>query len=235
MKSPPESVPPVTEARTREEVTLLVWDLPVRVFHWGLVLLLLVSWTTGQDGGIDEMTWHLRAGLAILALLLARIAWGLIGSQSARFVAFVRGPRAAWDDAHALLRRRAVPHAGHPPLGGWMVMALLVSLLVQCVTGLFATDSVMTEGPLFPWVSLATSEWLTTIHRWNVNVLLTLAAIHVGAVAYHRLALGSDLLSGMFTGRRRLPADTPAPRLRSPALAVASLVVAAALVALLVR
>lgn len=235
MKSPPESVPPVTEARTREEVTLLVWDLPVRVFHWGLALLLLVSWTTGQDGGIDEMTWHLRAGLAILALLLARIAWGVIGSQSARFATFVRGPRAAWDDARSLLRRRAVPHAGHPPLGGWMVVALLVSLLVQCVTGLFATDAVMTEGPLASRISADASEWLSTVHRWNATLLMTLVIVHVLGVAYHVAALRSDLLLGMFTGRRRLPADTPAPRLRSTALAVAALVVAAALVALLVR
>ena len=218
-----------TQAPAATTVDLPVWDLPVRLFHWTLVLLLVVSWATGQDGGIDAMTWHLSTGLAVLALLLARIAWGLIGSQSARFGEFVRGPRAAWADTRALLQRNAPPHAGHPPLGGWMVVALLVALLVQCVTGLFANDAVMTEGPLASRVSPSMGEWLSTVHRWNVNVLLALAALHVAAVVYHIVALRSDLLRGMITGRRRLSTLETPPRMRSAWLALAILITAAAL------
>lgn len=231
MKSPP--APPASAGdRTAEggPVAILVWDLPVRLFHWVLVLLLVISWTTGQDGGIDAMSWHLRAGLAVLALLLARIAWGVVGSQTARFASFVRGPRAAWADARALACRSASPHAGHPPLGGWMVIALLGALLVQCATGLFTSDAVMTEGPLASHVPESTREWLSTIHRWNATLLVTLAAVHIAAVVYHRVALRSDLLRGMLTGRRRLPAGTPTPAIRSPWLAVALILAAAGLV-----
>ncbi|MFN7751737.1 MAG: cytochrome b/b6 domain-containing protein [Pseudomonadota bacterium] len=227
--SAPTSPDDGAQSPAAASVPLPVWDLPVRLFHWVLVLLLAVSWMTGRDGGIDAMTWHLRAGLAVLALLLARIAWGVIGSQTARFREFVRGPRAAWADARALLRRTTPPHAGHPPLGGWMVVALLIARLVQCATGEYANDAVMTEGPLAGRVSPALGEWLSTIHRWNVNVLLALAAVHVAAVVYHIVAMRSDLLLGMITGRRRLPALAQPPRMRSAWLALALLITAAAL------
>jgi len=232
--SAPDGSTADTRATTPVTAPITVWDLPVRLFHWALVLLLAVSWFTGREGGIDEMTWHLRAGYAVLALLLARIAWGFVGSQSARFSGFLSGPRAAWADARALVRRRAPPHAGHPPLGGWMVVAMLVLLLAQCMTGLFATDGIMVEGPLASRIASDSSEWLTTVHRWNADLLLILAGVHVAAVLWHRFALGSDLLGGMITGRRHLPEGTPAPRRRSAWLALALLLAAAALVRTLV-
>lgn len=214
-----------------------VWDLPTRLFHWLLVVLLGVSWYTGKSGGIDEMTWHLWSGYAILALLIFRLVWGGIGSTTARFTHFVAGPGEGLRYAGALLRRAPPHYFGHTPLGGWMIVALLVVLLVQVVTGLCANDDIMTEGPLAGLVGKPWSDWMTTIHKWNFDLLLVLAGLHVLAVLAYLVVLGENLIGAMFTGRKRLPAGRPAPALRfaSAWSALVVLAIAAALVYALLR
>lgn len=212
------------------EAPVTVWDLPTRLFHWILVVLIGVSWYCGETG---EMRWHMLSGQTILALLLFRLAWGLVGSQSARFTDFVRGPGAVVGYARGLLAGSAPPAVGHNPLGGWMVVALLLVLLIQAGTGLFANDDIFSEGPLADQVSKATSDQLTKLHKANFNLLLVLAALHIAAAFYYLLAKGENLIRPMFTGRKRL-AGAAAPRLRSPLLALALLAGAAGLVWLLV-
>jgi len=201
-----------------------VWDLPVRLFHWLLVLLFGVSWYTGKTGGVYEMTWHLWSGYALLGLLLFRIVWGVVGSSSARFSQFLYGPRAMASYAVGLVRRRPPRYFGHTPLGGWMTVAMLISLLVQVGTGLFANDDILTEGPLMSWVSKSTSDWLTTIHYYNLNVLLALAGLHIAAVAYYALALRENLVWPMFTGVKKLPPGQNAPEFRFVGMGAALLV-----------
>jgi len=200
-----------------------VWDLPVRVFHWVLVLLLGFSWYTGKSGGLDEMTWHMWSGYAVLALVLFRVSWGLVGSTTARFSNFLYGPRAAASYAADLVRRQSPRYLGHTPLGGWMAAVLLLILLVQTGTGLFANDDIFIEGPLFSWVAKETSDWLTTIHKWNFELLLVLVGVHVAAVLYYAVALRENLVKAMFTGRKRLPAGVTDPRFRFASLGTALL------------
>ena len=183
-----------------------VWDLPVRLFHWLLVLLVAFQFYSGNVGG-NVMRWHMLAGYAILTLVLFRIAWGIAGSTTARFAQFLVGPRAALAFARRLLSRSPAPHAGHNPIGGWMVIALLGALALQAASGLFANDDISTEGPLAVLVSKATSDRMTEIHRANYVVLLVLTALHVCAVLYHWLVKKEDLIGAMFTGVRRLPED----------------------------
>src|SRR5436190_627753 len=96
-----------------------IWDLPVRFFHWSLVVLVLFSYITGKIGG-TWLEWHMRSGYAILALLLFRIAWGFVGSDTARFTRFVRSPASAIGYLRDLARGVVRPAAGHNPAGGWM-------------------------------------------------------------------------------------------------------------------
>jgi len=103
-----------------------IWDLPTRLFHWLLAALVLCSVVTAKLGGL-WIDWHMRAGYAILALVLFRVLWGFAGSRYARFANFVRGPRAVLD----YLRGRGAQGAGHSPLGALSVLALLAALLVQ--------------------------------------------------------------------------------------------------------
>ncbi len=153
-----------------------VWDPATRLFHWSLVGLIVVNLYTGNVGGLREMDLHMLSGYAILALVAFRVIWGLVGSRHSRFAAFVRGPRATVSYLRSFLRGPYRAAVGHNPLGGWSVIAMLTSLLVQAVTGLFANDDILTEGPLADSVSKATSNTLTGIHQLNAWVLYGLIA-----------------------------------------------------------
>jgi cytochrome b len=185
-------------------VAVKVWDLPVRLFHWILVLLLVFQFVSGKIGG-SMMAWHVYSGYGLFVLIVFRIFWGFAGSTHARFASFLKGPVAALHFASRLLSRTAVPQVGYNPLGGWMVIALLISLALQVMSGLFANDSLATEGPLAALVSIELSDRLSLFHRWNLKVLLVLAGVHVVASLYHWLAMKDDLIVAMFTGVKRVP------------------------------
>ncbi len=195
------STPPVASGRP-----ILVWDLPTRLFHWLLVALVITSFVTGNIGGL-WMQYHVWSGCAILGLLLFRLAWGFVGGRHARFSAFVRGPGAALRYAQTMLRRDAPKHLGHNPLGGWSVLAMLIALLIQAVTGLFANDDIFIEGPLYSWVNKAASDWLTRIHRLNQEAVLLIVAVHVMAVLYYLIIKHENLIQPMFTGRKQWRAE----------------------------
>lgn len=181
--------------------SIRVWDLPTRLFHWLLVLLVIASFITGKVGG-TWMQYHKWSGYTIFALLGFRLVWGFIGGNHARFRAFVRGPAAVLHYSRTLLRREAPKHLGHNPLGGWSVIAMLTVLLVQTITGLFANDDIFTEGPLYPWVSKATSDWLTRVHKLNQLIILVLVGVHIMAVIFYLIAKHENLILPMFTGRK---------------------------------
>lgn len=184
-----------------------VWDLPVRLFHWLIVILVAFSWWSAEEGGV-MLKYHMWSGYTVLTLLLFRLGWGVIGSRYARFADFVHGPRRVLATAGALFDRRPLPVAGHNPVGGWMVVVLLVCLLVQAATGLFANDDLFNEGPLYAYVGKDWSDRLTAIHHLNFTVLVSLIAVHVLAVAWHRLRKGERLVTAMVTGRKTLPSGT---------------------------
>lgn len=194
-----------------------VWDLPVRVFHWLLVALVTTSVTTGLIGG-NLMVWHMRSGYAILTLVVFRIIWGLIGSTTARFSDFLYAPRHVLEFAGNLLSRRPAHYLGHNPLGGWMVLVLLLAILFQATTGLFANDDTGTEGPLYRYISNNLSDKLTGLHKLNIKLIYGLVALHVAAVIYHWRARGEDLVRAMFSGFKAWPSGAPASTLRFSSL-----------------
>lgn len=189
--------------RSRESGRLIrVWDLPTRLFHWLVVTLVLVSFVTGKIGGA-WMPYHIWSGCAVLGLLMFRLVWGFVGGRHARFSAFVRAPGAVLRYARTLFQPAPPRHLGHNPLGGWSVLAMLLVLSVQAVTGLFANDDIFTEGPLYPWVSKATSDWLTHIHKLNQGVVLLLVGVHVMAILFYLIMKHENLIQPMFTGRKQ--------------------------------
>jgi cytochrome b len=199
-----------------ERVAIKVWDLPVRLFHWVMLLMLVVQFVTGKVG-LEWMTVHVISGYAMLSLVIFRLMWGFAGSTHARFASFIAGPAATLRFARRLFSRQAVPQMGHNPLGGWMVMALLASLSFQVGTGLFANDGVSTAGPFAVLVSLETSTDLSQLHRLNMKVLLVLSALHVAAVVFHLLVKKDlDILSAMFDGVKRVPVSFLRERREAP-------------------
>jgi len=211
-----------------------VWDLPTRFFHWLLVLLVIVSFATGNIGG-NAMQYHARSGFVILALLLFRLVWGLLGSQPSRFKTFLKGPAAVLRYAATTLRREPECHLTHNPLGGWSVAALLTVLLVQAGTGLFANDDIATEGPLYGWVSKGTSDWITEAHEVNAGIIVALVVLHVAAVLFHLIYKRDNLLVPMLTGDKPCDTTDGPPGMRPRWLAMAAVALAAAAVYLLVR
>ena len=176
-----------------------IWDLPVRIFHWALVLLVVSQIVTASIGG-NAMEYHVLGGLSILTLVLFRIVWGLLGTHTARFINFVRGPRAVLRYAKSLAASDPQHVQGHNPLGGWSVLAMLASLLVQAVSGLFADDEIMTTGPLWKYVSEDTARLFNVIHETNALVLLTLICIHLAAILFYLIRKKENLITPMFTG-----------------------------------
>ena len=211
-----------------------VWDLPVRLFHWLLVALMGFSWWSAEEGGVT-LQYHMWSGYAILSLVLFRILWGFVGSDTARFTNFLAGPSRILATARELFTRAPLPDAGHNALGGWMVLALLAGLLVQAGTGLFANDDIMNEGPLYDKVSKAVSDRLSEAHEVNFAILLTLVGLHVAAIAWHRWRKGEHLARAMFTGTKSLPAPVPPPRLGPVWLAAVLLAVSGGIVAAIVQ
>jgi cytochrome b len=218
------------------EQPVKVWDAPVRLFHWLLVAAVVLLFVSGKVGG-NLMLYHVYAGYAVLALVIFRILWGFVGSTHALFWNILAGPSRCIAFAKKLFSRDAAPSAGHNPLGGWMVLVILLALLVQAVTGLFSNDDIALEGPLSGLVSKELSDRLTGIHRQNSDVLLVLAGLHVAAVLFHWLVKKENLIAAMFTGVKRLPAGTavqPA-RFASPWLALTLFVAACVAVYLIVN
>jgi cytochrome b len=198
----------------------LLWDLPTRLFHWTLALLILLQWGTAEWHWLD-MRWHFWFGYATLALLLFRLLWGVLGSDSARFSRFLRGPGAVLGYVRTLHRREPELLAGHNPLGGWSVLALLACVALQAITGLFSGEAdEALYGPLAGWLGDDAIEAITEVHEINKNALLALIAVHVLGVLWHLFVKRENLIGAMFGGRAMLRED-PKLHFAGPGLALA--------------
>lgn len=182
-----------------------VWDGPLRVFHWSLVILIAVSIYTGEVGGFQEMDYHMQSGYVLLGLILFRIVWGFLGSYHARFVNFTR-VRALPDYVRGLFNRGKTS-VGHNPLGALNVYALLIVVLIQAITGLFADDDIFTSGPLVHLISSDTGDLITSIHHINAKVLYVLIALHLVAILFYEFFHRDRLILPMITGKKALPED----------------------------
>jgi cytochrome b len=171
-----------------------IWDLPTRLFHGALLLLVPALWATHHW---DLMDLHILLGETMLGLILFRLFWGLIGGSTARFTGFVRGPRAI----AGYLRGRAAAGIGHNPIGAISVVALLLLLAVQIGLGLFASDEDgLNIGPLSHLVSFDTATTLAKRHETMFYVLLALILVHVAAVLFYLFVRRRDLVTPMITG-----------------------------------
>lgn len=177
-----------------------IWDRPTRLFHWLLVVLIPLQWWTAEEEMIEI---HMILGRVMLGLILFRLLWGLVGSSTARFAGFVRGPGAVL----SYLRGRLPPAVGHNPLGALSVVALLLLLAVQVGLGLFASDEDgLYSGPLAHLVGEEASETLTERHEDMFDVLLAFIGLHVAAIVYYTWFKRQDLVGPMVTGSGEAPA-----------------------------
>jgi len=176
-----------------------VWDLPIRLFHWLLVLCIIGSITSVNLGG-NAMEWHAYFGYSVLTLLIFRMTWGFVGSTHARFSSFFPNREKILN----YLKGKAPSVLGHNPLGALSVFTLLIVLSVQALTGLFVDDEIAFQGPFAKYVSSSTVSLLSKVHYWNHWLIYTLIAIHFAAIIYYKKFKGEDLITPMISGDKEI-------------------------------
>ena len=196
-----------------------VWDAPTRLFHWIIVVCVVGLVATAQLGG-SAMQWHFRFGYSVLALLLFRLVWGVVGGRWSQFASFIYRP----SEVIRYLKGDGDAHhsVGHNPLGAFSVFALLGFLALQVGSGLMSDDEIAAAGPLTRFVS-ATWVGNATFYHKEVGkvILLTLVALHLVAIGFYFFKKRENLIKPMLTGDKQLafPApsasDTGVDRLRA--------------------
>jgi cytochrome b len=211
---------------------VLVWDIPIRVFHWLIVALIAAAYATWR---LNWMVLHGWVGDAVLTLVLFRLLWGFLGSETARFSRFLTSPRIVFQHLKHALRAEPDRQVGHNPAGGWMVLLLLALLLAETLTGLYVANDIADEGPLTELVPTWAANAIAASHAILWDALLAAIVLHVLAIAGFAAIKGQNLLRPMITGTKLLPASTPAPRAGSAPRAVLLLLGCAVATALLVN
>lgn len=195
-----------------------VWDIFVRLFHWTLVTLFVVSYVTGEE----ETIVHIYSGYVIVALLILRVIWGFMGTKHARFGDFVRKPTVVMQYARDLLAGRAKRYLGHNPLGGAMVLAMIAALSLTTLSGLKLYAVEEGKGPFAGTANLsifkpahadhddesehdeeeAEGFW-EEVHEFGVNLMLLLIGLHLAGVAYSSRAHNESLVKAMVSGYKK--------------------------------
>ena len=179
----------------------LVWDLPLRIFHWLLAASLLASWITAEIG-YDARQVHIWLGFWMIGLVAFRLVWGFVGPRHARFASFLPRPRAVVTHARETLAGTDRQTAGHNPVGSLMVFTMLALLATQAISGLFMDDDIAYAGPYAFEAPQGVRDVASTIHHKTIYVLLTLAAIHVLAVVFLSCYRKHELIRPMVTGKK---------------------------------
>jgi len=187
-----------------------LWDWPVRICHWSMVILVVACWWTAEQ---HEIVYHSYCAYALLGVVVFRIYWGFVGSSTARFAQFLQPPSAVWRYIKTLPQRSGKVTAGHNPLGGYSVVLLLLVLLVQIGLGLFAIDvDGFDGGPFAESLSFKTSRAITGWHELTFNLLLGFIALHILAVLYYLIWRRQNLTASMLHGKAlAAPATEPIP------------------------
>ena len=170
--------------------TVPVWDAFIRIAHWTLVASVSAAWLTRHAGD-----WHEWLGYAALVVVLARVAWGFIGTPYARFGQFVRSPSTTLDYARGVLAHAEARHVGHNPLGAYMILLLLLMVVLVSASGWLATTDAY-------WGI----KWVEELHEGLSNALFSLVALHIAGVVFSSLRHRENLVTAMASGRKRAPA-----------------------------
>jgi cytochrome b len=204
-----------------------VWDVPTRVFHWLLVASFVTLWLTRDDS--RYLDFHVFAGYVLGALVVFRLAWGVVGTKWARFASFVCGPWTAARYLWAVLRREQAHFTGHNPAGAWSIYMLLALAGGGAISGILALAGEKRHGPLAGLVSFAQGDFWRDIHEWLAWAMLVVVGLHLAGVILSSVADRENLARAMVVGRKRAAAGEAAvPRAGWTALAMIALLVAGA-------
>lgn len=192
---------------SNNENTVKVWDPFVRIFHWTLVLSFFIAYITEED----YLNIHSFAGYTVLALILLRIIWGVIGTRHARFNDFSYSPRTIKIFIKETFTLRAKRYLGHNPAGGAMIILMIISLLLTTLTGLAIYGIEEQAGPLASWYTQKDNIWADIFeetHEFFANFTLLLVFVHVSGVIVESFIHKENLVKSMIDGRKRSDTDS---------------------------
>ena len=198
----------VSEPASRK---ILVWDAPVRVFHWLMVLSFAGAYLSAESERWRLL--HVTLGYTMAGLVGFRILWGLLGTRYARFSSFVRGPRAVARYLGAMLRGQPEHHTGHNPAGALAIVALLALTLVVTASGWASYNEIA-------------GKWLEGLHEAAANLMLAVVGVHIAGVVVASWLHHENLTGAMLTGRKL---GTPEEGIRHAWRSVAALMLVAVL------
>lgn len=181
----------------------LVWDLPLRLFHWLLVASLFAQWLTAEV--LENATqWHAYIGYFTLGLIIFRVVWGFIGTRYSKFSSFIGSPKAILEYTKSLFSGSYQAHVGHNPLGGLLLPVVLVLVGLQGISGLFVSDDIIFDGPYFSSVGSQVQEIMQTIHHSVFDWLLYLIGVHIFALLFYKFSLKQNLVKPMIDGKKQI-------------------------------
>ncbi|NOX41650.1 MAG: cytochrome B, partial [Alphaproteobacteria bacterium] len=201
---------------------LPVWDLAVRCFHWSLVGAVTVAGVTGFILGPTWLTYHLWAGALMTALVFARTIWGVLGPTYARFSSFIAGPFKIMEHGSEVLSGKAKRHLGHNPLGGAMIIGLMLSIFALAITGTFQLGGEFKVGPFSFLTTYFYGDTFGGLHKLIAWGLLALISLHILGAVFESMRTRENLPLTMITGKKeRRRGDHILPQIGAkPALAL---------------
>ena len=170
-----------------QKQTGLVWDMPVRVFHWVLALCFAGAWLTSESE--YWKLWHVSFGYSMALLIAFRLVWGLVGTRYARFMQFVRGPAAVKAYFISYLQGKPQHHVGHNPAGALAILAIIGTVLVTVASGYAAYEEIG-------------GDWLSDIHEAMASLLMGIVVLHIAAVLLTSVFHKENLVRAMLTGKK---------------------------------
>ena len=180
-----------------------IWDLPLRIFHWALMLSVIGAIASSKAG---VMWAHERLGLTVMGLVIFRLIWGFVGGHHARFVNFVTGPRAVFSWLR-MAGENSVRQAGHSPLAAYSVLALLGVAGFMAGSGSVSNDGILFDGPMAHLLSMEASKQATSLHHLGQYFVFALVGLHVVAILFYKFVKRQGLTAAMVHGRASDPAD----------------------------
>jgi cytochrome b len=178
----------------------LIWDLPLRVFHWLFVLTIAGAWYTSEHS--EFIDYHMMLGYFALGLLIFRISWGIVGPKHARFGQFLPSITTLLTYAKSIKQKKKYYSPGHNPLGSLMVVLMIVLITLQAVSGLFINDDVFSSGPYYGSLGAATEKVMSFLHHNVFDFMIAAIVLHLSSIAYYWLIKKENLVLPMITGKK---------------------------------
>jgi len=177
----------------------LIWDLPLRIFHWSFAVVILAGWYTAEQGA-DLVEIHMKLGFVAIGLLIFRVLWGVIGPKHARFSQFLPSPKKLLSYLRNSSSQKTIP--GHNPLGAMMVVLMILLISVQAISGLFIDDDVFSSGPYYGSISNELEKIMRFLHHNTFDFMIAAIGLHLAAVAYYWRVKKQNLVLPMITGKK---------------------------------